>query len=984
MRAPGLGVWLFASKPFILGGLIAALLILPAAARAQSAIAGVVRDASSAVLPGVTVEASSPALIEKARTATTDGVGVYRVENLPPGTYTVVFTLPGFTSVRREGLELPSSFTATVNAEMRLGGIEETVLVTGESPVVDVSSTSKTAVVDREMLDVLPTGRTAQTAGALIHTTVMGSVDVGGSGSMAQNNQTTAGMAAGDMTVTLDGTQLNGFCGDGSTQSYANPQNYEEIVFESSSAGADFSAGGIRQHLIPRRGGNTFSGSFGAFYMHPSWQGDAQTPELVAAGLPQGNKMDGLNDIEGGAGGKIIRDRFWYFGAIRRSVADRVVPNAYYADGSPGVQIDRVQNYSLRLTGQLDRRNQLSGYYDWVVKDQLLGIVPGIDVGTVARPSKSTPYVQAQAKWTSTVTSRLLVEVGATTYQAYRQTKYQPGVYKNYFTPEWYATANRTDTTRGTQTTAAAAGHYILEPVRRFVQGSMAYVTGSHNMKFGVQNNFGYSVDGTERNADLNQRYQNGVPVQVQIYNTPVRTRIEMNQNVGLYAQDSWTLKRVTLNAGIRWESYQASIGRQQSGEGRFVPARDFPGEALPKWTGWAPRFGAVYNLFGDGKTALKFSVNKFQAAATAGLADVLNPVREQNVIIAWNDLDRDDIADGERGCVYLTPGCEINLAQVPLNFGVTTAGCSTIYTPTSVPCGTDQVSTETKRGTSWHYNVSIQHELLPRVSVTAGYVRADFYNHRAYQNILQSFADYTPVQIANPLDGSAITMYNVSREKLNQVRNVLIPRPERERWNNSFDAGFNARLGGGLTIFGGMLVHQTLEVNCDAKDNPNLLLYCDQSQNGLPWLNQFKVAGVVPLPAGVIVSAAYQNYIRYMSTGGAVWQITPNTRYAATCKGACVPGALVNPGQTVASLNVPLEAPSTRLSERINQLDITVGRPISVGKARVQPELAIFNALNCLAVYGLRSLNYDSTTFLQPSTVVQPRLFRVGLQVKW
>ena len=114
------------------------------------------------------------------------------------------------------------------------------------------------------------------------------------------------------------------------------------------------------------------------------------------------------------------------------------------------------------------------------------------------------------------------------------------------------------------------------------------------------------------------------------------------------------------------------------------------------------------------------------------------------------------------------------------------------------------------------------------------------------------------------------------------------------------------------------------------------------------------------------------------------MWQITPTTRYAANCKGACPPGGLVNPGQTVSSLNVPLEAPSMRLSERVNQLDVTFGRPISVGKTRVQPELAIFNALNSLAVYGLRSLNYDSTTFLQPSTVVQPRLFRVGVQVKW
>ena len=133
---------------------------------------------------------------------------------------------------------------------MRLGALEESIVVTGESPVVDTQSTAKPTVVDRELLDLLPTGRTAQTAGALIHTTVMGVVDVGGSGAMAQNPQTTAGMSDGDLTVTLDGIQLQGFCGNGSSQAYHSPINYEEIVFEAASAGADQSAGGIRQHLI--------------------------------------------------------------------------------------------------------------------------------------------------------------------------------------------------------------------------------------------------------------------------------------------------------------------------------------------------------------------------------------------------------------------------------------------------------------------------------------------------------------------------------------------------------------------------------------------------------------------------------------------------------------------------------------------------------------------------------------------------------------
>ena len=207
-----------------LSGLVAGLLVVPGAARAQSTIAGVVPDPSAAVLPGVMVEATSPALIEKVRTAMTDGAGVYRVENLPPGTYTIVYTLQGFTSTRREGLELPSNFTATVNVEMRLGTARgDRSSSPGNRPWSTHRARPRATVVDRELLDILPTGRTAQTAGALIHTTVMGSVDVGGTGAMAQNNQTTAGMSEGDLTVTLDGMQLQGFCGNGSSQAYPQP-----------------------------------------------------------------------------------------------------------------------------------------------------------------------------------------------------------------------------------------------------------------------------------------------------------------------------------------------------------------------------------------------------------------------------------------------------------------------------------------------------------------------------------------------------------------------------------------------------------------------------------------------------------------------------------------------------------------------------------------------------------------------------------------
>ena len=164
----------------ILMVVLALIALIPSLARAQSAIGGTVRDTTGAVMPGVTVEASSPALIEKIRTAITDSAGVYHIENLFPGTYAVTFTLPGFTTVKREGLELPSNFTATVNAELRVGALEETVVVSGASPVVDTTSTARAQVITRELLDQLPTGKTAQLAAALVPGVFMANPDVAG------------------------------------------------------------------------------------------------------------------------------------------------------------------------------------------------------------------------------------------------------------------------------------------------------------------------------------------------------------------------------------------------------------------------------------------------------------------------------------------------------------------------------------------------------------------------------------------------------------------------------------------------------------------------------------------------------------------------------------------------------------------------------------------------------------------------------------
>ena len=965
-----------------------ACLALPVVASAQTSgsISGVVRDATGAVLPGVTVEASSPVLIEKVRSVASDDRGVYQIVNLRPGTYTVTFVLAGFNTFKREGIELTGSFAATVNADLKVGDLSETVTVSGQSPTVDISSAAKTQTLSRDLLDVIPTARTAQSFAQLIPGVTTTVPDVGGMRAMNQVYYSVRGHATNATTVMLDGIQLMGMDLGGATQAYSNTQAYEEIVFQTSGAGADVGGAGVRQNMIPRQGGNEFHGSFAGNLTRPSWQSGDITPELAAQGLTQASRTDGISGIEGGAGGRIIRDRLWWFAAARRQTANDIVPDSFYADGTPGVNHQSVTNRSLRLTWQVTPRNKFTAFLDRPDKQlSAEGLAAGVDPATAVNTFKSTLNQQIQFKWTSTLSSRLLLEVSGAQYQAYYQRDYLPEVEKAYGSPEWFATAARRDTSRGTLKSAAIitfGGAYNINNPRRFYSASATYVTGSHNLKFGLQGDFGFFQQTIITQAALVQVYQNAVPTSANVYNSPVTPLWNMNQRQ-LYAQDSWTFDRLTVNAGLRWEYFRSNIAEEVSGAGRFVPDRAFGPEQMPVWKTLSPRVGAVYDLFGNAKTALKFSANRYQATYTDGVADGYNPMRLQTSALTWTDLNGDDIAQGGRGCVYLSAGCEMNFSQLPANFGLITPGCKVVYTPGVPACGLDQVSPDAKREYEWAYNVGVQHELLPRVSLTGNWFYTQFSARPLVQNTLQTFADYTPVQVVSPMDGSIVTIHNVSAAKQNQVQRLRTTDADAQRWNQTFEVGFTARLPGGASLFGGTSTGRTIAVQCGFTDDPNRLNYCDQTQSGVPWQTQFKVSGSIPLPGGIQVGTSWQTY-DYLYAGGIVWQITRTTRYAADCTGPCTPGGFVNPNQTAATFNVPLAAPGTILSDRIKTVDVNVGRWFKTGNLRFQPEVSVFNLFNNRAAYGVRSMNFGTSSYMLPSDVLLPRMMKLGVQVKW
>ncbi len=997
---------------------VAFALALPAVALAQSSFTGVVKDTSGAVLPGVTVEASSPALIEGSKSDITDANGQYRLVDLRPGTYTVTFTLPGFKTTRQEKVELRVDFTGTLNATLEVGALEEAITVTGASPTVDVSSNAKVEVMTAEILEQVPTGRSIQALAQLVSGVSLNVPDVGGSRAMQQSYMSTRGLTSANNIVTVDGLMVNGLDGDGAVQQYFNQAMMEEMSYQTSGAGADVSPGGVRMNIVPKDGGNRFSGAFFSAWTDKAFQSDNLTDDIISRGLRFGPGVERIYDFNLALGGPIKKDKLWFFTSGRMWSVNSPVADTFVApsgtsyrqafagcragtlDCEKGIDDQKIKSALLRLTWQITPKHKFAVYYDEIDKYRGHGMNAGDDPETSSQIWTSPIYNSAAAKYTGTLSNQLLAEAGFSfNYEQYVITN-QDGVNKTPFTPEWFAGASRRDQNFTALTNGLAnwGGRY---PDRYNMMGALSYITGSHNVKAGVQYNWGPYENTREANADLQQVYAGTTtpftnPISVTVYNTPLRFQENLKADIGVFVQDSWALNRLTINTGLRWEYLAHEVADQFSGNGRFVGERRVAAIPMPTWKDFAPRFGIVYDLFGNSKTALKAGFNRYNESRTTQFATKYNPLALTSANLSWTDLNGNDIAEGAIGCTYLTAGCEMNFAQLPANFG--TRSLAT-------------VDPDFQRTYNLEYTAGIQHELFPRVSLAATFYRRQFYDLPVTDNLLRTPADYRGVDVVSPLDGEVFKAYTVATTAQLRAVNDFDTNAgsDRKQIYNGGDLTFNARIPGGGTLFGGFTMERTLRVTCDEPDDPNFLRFCDDRENDIPFLKQFKFAGTYPLKWGIQASMSFQS-INGRSLGGysgtaaadrnriagpgygdvgspigTRWLITPTTRYAANCTGPCRPGELVIPGMTEAQLLLPLKPWGTEFLDRINQLDFSLAKWFEIGAGRrLQLQADLFNVMNANPVLGVRSTNFGTAAYNQVSSILNPRVLRLGAQLKW
>lgn len=975
---------------------VAAVTLLPSLAFAQASIAGIVRDTSGGVLPGVTVEAASPVLIEKIRTVVTDGNGRYQIVDLRPGVYSVTFVLPGFNTVRREGVTLTGAATAIVDAEMRVGALEETVTVTGEAPVVDVRSVTRQSVLSADVIDALPTSRNYATLARLIPGTNSNVNDVGGGAIQDVGGSTTIhGSKNTDQRVTLNGINTMTLQAGGNIGGQIpDVGSAAEITVDTSSLSADLPTGGVRINFVPKDGGNTFSGSTFFTFSNEDLQGDNFTAQLRAAGLPTPNKVLKTWDLNASFGGPFRRDRVWFWFSARVNEAHNQAPilknaNAFKpnewlyvpVERQPGVNKGIVLQSSLRVTWQASPKHKIAGTYKadrWCNCPNNISATVAPEAG---RDRRFPRLRQEHLEWTAPLTNRLLLEaVGMHLYERWGNMHYRVkgGSLEN-AAQEAAVPLMIPVTEQSTGLLYRSQQTFNNTRVPNYAyRAAMSYVTGTHAFRVGFNRTHGYLEMRTYNFQPYAYRFNNGIPNQVTIFATPYTARSHLDNDLGVYAQDRWTLSRSTINLALRYDYFHTSFPAQTLGPGLLVPNRNlsFPAQDNLGWHDLTWRAGISYDLRGDGRTAIKAAVNKYLLGQTLnGIASSPNPINAlvTSTTRSWADANRNFVPD----CDLTMPGANGECGPMAnRNFG------------TVVPANTfdkDLLRGWGHRPWNVEFTVGVQHEVVPRMSVDIGWFRRVWGNFTVTDNLLVDADDFDYFVLTAPAHVSLPRGGGYTIEGVRDVKPVFFGLEQNylslsdkygkqiEHWNG-VDVTFSARLDNGFTVQAGTSTGRTTEDDCEvAAKLPEMnisrpLAYCARQE---PWLTQFKGYAVYTIPSiDVLVAGTFR------STPGAAINANFTATNAYLAANSTLGRALAG---NAANMTVELLRANSMYLERRNELDVRFGKVVRFGKARSFLSLDIFNALNTDVPIAV---NQSFAAWLRPTSILNARMFKISMNL--
>jgi outer membrane receptor protein involved in Fe transport len=952
-----------------------ALVVLTAAtAHAQvqtGSITGVVTDTSSAVMPGVTVSLSGDKLIGGTQSETTDATGSYRFDRLPPGTYRVKFELQGFRSVDRADIAISAAFVATVNVKLEVGNVSETITVTGESPTIDTKSNVQQTVMTQAILEGVPTGRDPWSVAKLIPGVQVATYDVGGTQSIQQSSLSSHGSSTNDVSYNIDGAIVNWpGGGGGSTMLYYDQGMFEEVNYMTSAIPAEVMVGGVSINMVTKDAGNRWKGD--ARYNYSA--GCVSSSDPKPGCLENDNLQKGIDDnvlprdfignptrttwdFNVAGGGALVKDRLWVNGAYRYWIVDKL-SNAKNADLTQAIDDNTLKNYSGKAVFSATPNQKASFSYNW--NNKIRGHrrdTPPDNATDVASLVQTNPASSTQAKYTG-IRNKLVFESSFSVMNGVTEYSYQPGT-----DPSAIRVVDNTKSFAD-----KAATRHERQPNSRLqfdnvASYSLSGAGGEHLLKGGVQ--FGrlkYESFFEVQNG-FYLIYNDGVPTSVQQFNTPTDS-LNRDNILGFFAQDSWAVgRRLTLNLGVRYDHNSGTLPAQSAGQRQFVGPQSYPESTPIKQNIMVWRAGASFDPRNDGRTAIKASYSRYGSQVGIDRVTNVNPLSSTSRLCPWTDPNRDGIAQAsEIGNCPAFPG---------LNVGY--AGAS---------------------GPDWPYSdevtVGIEREVMKDTRVGAMFYHRTNRKQIGTRNIAAPPSAYTPFQftvpngpggtVASPKP-QTVTVYNL-QPAFNGLSTSVIDNQDyldtdytgveltaskrfSQRWQMVAGLTFGANKGGINAPAG-----QTATIastNAGDLNDPNFTNY----SNGIVGNDSkaaFRLSGSYQLPWEVNLSGSLVSNTGYP-------YISTYTLSRATAAAAGV--SLTRASQLVLLSN--------RGDERLGAVtlvDLRLSRPFRFGTRRIAPQFDIYNLTNQYTPQGV-TVGVGST-YLRPTSILAPRIMRIGFAVNF
>ena len=930
------------------------------AASAQSAnasIVGRVTDESGAVLPGVTVTVTSSALQVPSVSTITDVNGDYRISPLPIGVYAVTYELSGFEGLRHEDVRLTVGFNARIDTTMKVGTLTETISVSGMSPVVDTVTTAATTQLTREQLETIPGSRNGLISLLASAPGVRTTKEVGGSATNEQAQFRAFGQT-GEAWNLIEGVFSNAPQAGGGAGNYFDFNSFDESAISTLGNPAKTPTRGIQIVSVVKSGSNQTHGQVSIGEYMTEWQANNLDQALEDAGVTSGNPTKTRYDRGGDIGGRIIRDKLWYYTGFRRRYDVREVAGAYKPNGEPAVDSNPIWWHTIKTSYQMTPSNKLIVFHQYTDKWES----DGADTLTAweSRQEQQTVQGIGKVEWQAVKGQGLVFDV-QTGYWQYFAKRYGidqgPQAQPSSQLPGISMTDAVTQMTWGENTGVGVR----TRQGRKHTRGNVAWYlpdsfAGNHTIDAGFDYLHQYASRGAvERNQPPYQlEFQNGVAFQLRTQNTPV-TPLQHDNYLGVYLQDTWTMaRRLTLNLGARIARDDASVPEACRSAAMFAAAQCWDKIQLRVWNTVAPRMHAAYDITGDGKTVAKFGWGRFvhMRSLEPEVRD-LDPKATQTTIWRWSDQNGDKLYQ---------PG-EVNLDPNGPDFVSGASGSTFVPNPNEQAPTTDE------------FSASVERQLANNLAVRATGIHSRNHDTLRVTNLLRPPSAYS-IAVSRPDPGAdgrvgssddpgtTLTYweYPAALAPASFERFTRINDPRADTTYSSLELaavkrssrGYQFSLSYSATKIDGELGANTA---FGPVDNPNAEINAAAHY----WEWQAKLNGSYQLPYAVMLSGNYE--------------LRSGDPYARTVR--------VTGGRTISNFTMPVEARDARRLPKHKLLDVRVSKTITLWKQqRLDLQMNVYNVLNDNTVQAVQTRS--GATFGQPVdaggvTILPPRIVQLG-----